>query len=546
MKPRPTYLLLAALALAAVALGVAALRYMPGAEEAGGKRPRLATVIHALHPAGGAILPRLRPSIPASSPAPVEAPPAAQVPPPGQTAQAPQPEAPSKPVPLPEPAPAPATAQAPAGLTPPAPAAIAAAPEAAAPASATPTTTPPVEPAAADSGVEATVSFPAVAPRPPARPPELHSGETPLPPARPRDLAALETPTTEAPAAAPAAPAPSTTPAPAAPSNAPAGPAISPWSLWSTATPAPEAASSGAPSAVSPGAPVVYADVPKPPSRPADLDKLAAATPAATAGPAPASAQSAVAPASDASSGAGGKAGTQMARLEEPTLKPAPEDAFQPPPTKFGMGDPVFIRIFKQEGQLELWLKRNGRYHLFKTFPICKWSGRLGPKQREADYQSPEGFYSVSAKQLNPHSNYYRAFNVGYPNAFDRQNGRTGGLVMVHGACKSVGCFAMTDRGIEEIYGFVESALKAGQKEIPVHIFPFRMTEANLARETSGGFLAFVSGGGGNQQWAGFWHNLKQGYDLFEQSGEPPAAFACGDHYEFDGGSGACRRVAGW
>jgi murein L,D-transpeptidase YafK len=117
---------------------------------------------------------------------------------------------------------------------------------------------------------------------------------------------------------------------------------------------------------------------------------------------------------------------------------------------------------------------------------------------------------------------------------------------MVHGACKSVGCFAMTDRGIEEIYGFVESALKAGQKEIPVHIFPFRLTEANLARETSGGFLAFVSGGGGNQQWAGFWHNLKQGYDLFEQNGEPPAAFACGDHYEFDGGSGACRRVAGW
>jgi len=210
------------------------------------------------------------------------------------------------------------------------------------------------------------------------------------------------------------------------------------------------------------------------------------------------------------------------------------------------MGDPVFIRIFKQEGQLELWLKRNGRFHLFKTFPICKWSGRLGPKQREADYQSPEGFYSVSAKQLNPHSNYYRAFNVGYPNAFDKQNGRTGGLVMVHGACKSVGCFAMTDRGIEEIYGFVESALKAGQKEIPVHIFPFRMTEANLSRETSGGFLAFVAGGGGNQQWAGFWHNLKQGYDLFEQSGEPPAAFACGDHYEFDGGSGACRRVAGW
>ena len=226
-------------------------------------------------------------------------------------------------------------------------------------------------------------------------------------------------------------------------------------------------------------------------------------------------------------------------------MRAAPDDAFQSPPPKVGMGDPVFVRIFKQEGQLELWLKKNGRYALYKTFPICKWSGRLGPKLREADYQSPEGFYSVSAKQLNPHSNYYRAFNVGYPNAFDRQNGRTGGLVMVHGACKSVGCFAMTDRGIEEIYGFVEAALKAGQKEIPVHIFPFRLTESNIARETGGGWLAFV-GGGGNQQWAGFWKNLKEGYDLFEQTGQPPVAFACGDHYEFGGGSASCRRVAGW
>jgi murein L,D-transpeptidase YafK len=164
---------------------------------------------------------------------------------------------------------------------------------------------------------------------------------------------------------------------------------------------------------------------------------------------------------------------------------------------------------------------------------------------KEADYQSPEGFYSVSTRQLNPHSNYYRAFNVGYPNAFDKQNGRTGGLVMVHGACKSVGCFAMTDRGIEEIYGFVEAALKAGQRDIAVHIFPFRMTDANIARETGGGWLAFV-GGQNYTQWTTFWRNLKEGYDLFEQNGEPPTAFACGDHYEFSAGDKSCRRIAGW
>ncbi|MEF3366758.1 murein L,D-transpeptidase family protein, partial [Methylocystis sp. 9N] len=239
---------------------------------------------------------------------------------------------------------------------------------------------------------------------------------------------------------------------------------------------------------------------------------------------------------------------TQVARAVEPTLRPAPDDAFdQQAPIRFGMGDQVFVRIFKKEGELELWLRKGGaRFSLYKSFPICKWSGRLGPKLQEADYQSPEGFYSVSARQLHPRSNYYRAFNVGYPNAFDRQNGRTGGLVMVHGACKSVGCFAMTDRGIAEIYGFVEAALRAGQKEVQVHIFPFRMTEQMIARETGGGWLAFVAGGGNYAQWAGFWRNLKEGYDIFEQTGEPPVAFACGDRYAFGGGDSSCRRIAGW
>ncbi len=294
---------------------------------------------------------------------------------------------------------------------------------------------------------------------------------------------------------------------------------------------------------------------PRPPKRPTNLAELAAANPEAATPSAAPGQETAEAPSTggaiveaplpaprprDASG-----TGQEVASLQEPALRPAPEDAFQQPPPKLGMGDPVFVRIFKQEGQLELWLKKEGRFHLYRTFPICKWSGRLGPKQKEADYQSPEGFYSVSARQLNPHSNYHRAFNVGYPNAFDKQNGRTGGLVMVHGACKSVGCFAMTDRGIEEIYGFVEAALRAGQKDVPVHIFPFRLTDANIARETGGGWLAFVSGPA-YAQWGGFWRNLKEGYDLFEQTGEPPAAFACGDHYEFAAGAKTCRRIAGW
>ncbi|GLI94777.1 L,D-transpeptidase family protein [Methylocystis echinoides] len=481
MKPRITHLLFAALALAAFGLGVTALRYLPGAGKGRGGAPG---AVVAVHPAGGAIVSGLRRALPAptETPSPAAQPEAAAALPPLRGAEAPS---------VPETQTAALPPQ------------------------------PPVAPG--ESEIEGTVSFPAVAPTPPARPAALGPAETPLPPVRPTDLAALATPAPEPAGATPQEP---------APQAATAAPATSGWSTFllpPAASPAPAQPPAGAATTAASGAPV-YVDAPLPPSRPAGLDRLA----------------SAGAPREDAAAQA--PAGTQLAKLEEPTLRPAPDDAFQPPPPKFGMGDPVFVRIFKQEGQLELWLKKNGRYALYKTFPICKWSGRLGPKLKEADYQSPEGFYSVSAKQLNPHSNYYRAFNVGYPNAFDRQNGRTGGLVMVHGACKSVGCFAMTDRGIEEIYNFVEAALRAGQKEIPVHIFPFRMTDSNIARETGagGGWLAFVGGGGGNQQWAEFWRNLKQGYDLFEHNGEPPVAFACGDHYEFDGGSSACRRVAGW
>ena len=138
----------------------------------------------------------------------------------------------------------------------------------------------------------------------------------------------------------------------------------------------------------------------------------------------------------------------------------------------FKKGSPVYVRIFKKEGVLELWLKRGDNYALYKSFPVCKWSGQLGPKTRQADYQSPEGFYSVSARQLNPNSHYHLAFDIGYPNAYDRRQGSTGNSVMVHGDCKSVGCFAMTNNGIDEIYGIVEAALRNGQREVPVHIFP--------------------------------------------------------------------------
>lgn len=200
----------------------------------------------------------------------------------------------------------------------------------------------------------------------------------------------------------------------------------------------------------------------------------------------------------------------------------------------FALGSQTFIRIFKQERELEVWQNRGGAFTLVATYPICTWSGDLGPKLAEGDGQSPEGFYVVGFRQLNPNSAYYRAFNLGFPNAYDRTYGRSGSFLMVHGDCLSIGCYAMTDAGIDDIYGVVEAALKAGQAEVPVHAFPFRMSEEKLT---------VMSG----HRWAPFWANLKEGYDLFERSRIPPVATVCGGRYAFGPSTTEnCQPIRAW
>lgn len=181
-------------------------------------------------------------------------------------------------------------------------------------------------------------------------------------------------------------------------------------------------------------------------------------------------------------------------------------------------GAPVFIRIFKLEFELELWIKRGDRFQRFAVYPICRWSGLLGPKLIEGDWQAPEGFYTVDAKALNPASRWHRAFNLGFPNAFDRSQGRTGSYLMVHGGCSSIGCYAMTDAVIDEIWRLVSAALQRGQQRFHVHIFPFRMTDANLARRSGA-------------PWAAFWRDLKPGYDAFEATRVPPSIAVCQGRY---------------
>jgi len=186
-------------------------------------------------------------------------------------------------------------------------------------------------------------------------------------------------------------------------------------------------------------------------------------------------------------------------------------------------GAPVFIRIFKLESELELWVEKEGRYVKFATYPICLWSGRLGPKLREGDRQAPEGFYTVSAEQLNPNSRWHRSFNLGFPNAFDQAHGRSGSFLMVHGGCLSIGCYAMTDAVVDEIWGLVTAALNTSQERFAVQVFPFRMTERNLKARSG-------------DRWASFWADLKTGHDLFEQNRVPPTVSVCKGRYVYEQG----------
>ncbi len=182
---------------------------------------------------------------------------------------------------------------------------------------------------------------------------------------------------------------------------------------------------------------------------------------------------------------------------------------------------PVVIRTYKKEAELELWkMKSDGHYALLKTYPMCRWSGQLGPKTREGDMQVPEGFYTIAPGQMNPNSHYYLSFNVGYPNAYDRAYGRTGGNVMVHGVCSSAGCFSMTDEQVADIYAIARDAFRGGQREIQLQSYPFRMTAENLAKYRLDPSIAF-------------WKELKNGSDHFEVTKEEPPVVVCGKHYVF-------------
>jgi len=183
---------------------------------------------------------------------------------------------------------------------------------------------------------------------------------------------------------------------------------------------------------------------------------------------------------------------------------------------------PMLVRLFKQEAELEVWKQdRSGRFALLKTYPICRWSGDLGPKVREGDRQAPEGFYAITPGLMNPQSAYYLSFNTGYPNAFDRALGRSGSQLMVHGDCSSRGCYAMTDEQIAEIYSLGRESFFGGQKAFQLQAYPFRMTPVNMAKHR-------------NNPNMPFWKMIKEGWDHFEVTRQEPKVDFCEKKYVFD------------
>lgn len=185
------------------------------------------------------------------------------------------------------------------------------------------------------------------------------------------------------------------------------------------------------------------------------------------------------------------------------------------------IGNNIFIRIFKLSAELEVWIKDEDYYQLLKIYPICKQSGNLGPKLKEGDLQGVEGFYKITEKSLNPNSKYNLSFNLGYPNKYDKTHKRTGSALMVHGGCKSIGCYAIGDEYIEELYGLIEDTFDNKQKTIDVNIFPFRMTDKVMLEYS-------------DNQWYNFWGNLKEGYDYFEEAGVPPKVKVVNRRYELE------------
>ena len=184
------------------------------------------------------------------------------------------------------------------------------------------------------------------------------------------------------------------------------------------------------------------------------------------------------------------------------------------------LGAPMLLRVFKLEREVEVWVQPEDQqtFVLFRIFPICFYSGKLGPKVKEGDMQSPEGFYFVGPAQMRAKSQYHRAIDFAFPNDYDAAQGYTGTELLIHGNCVSSGCYAMTDPFVEQLFELGSATAATAAQGFWIHAFPFHMTAEALAGQQ-------------DSPWLGFWQQLKAGYDAFETSRIPPHIRVEGGRY---------------
>lgn len=177
----------------------------------------------------------------------------------------------------------------------------------------------------------------------------------------------------------------------------------------------------------------------------------------------------------------------------------------------------IYMRVFKEEGVLELWGKNKGenQFQLIKQFTVCDKSGVIGPKREEGDLQVPEGYYQIN--HFNPYSNFFLSLGINYPNKSDRVlgvKGNLGGAIYIHGSCVTIGCVPITDPEIKELYIYCVEARNNGQTNLPVTIFPTKLSSEN--------FKSLIDEYKGDSDKINLWTDLKKGYDSFESTKQIP------------------------
>jgi murein L,D-transpeptidase YafK len=187
-------------------------------------------------------------------------------------------------------------------------------------------------------------------------------------------------------------------------------------------------------------------------------------------------------------------------------------------------GDPVVLRLFKEENELEIWMKPSHEplFTLFKVHRLSISAGRPGPKLREGDGQAPEGFYEIRAGGLRPETRHHLGLDLGYPNRLDQSLGRGGSDIMIHGGEGSAGGFGLAPAVMDEVYALIDAALREGEPSVPVHLFPFRLTDRRMDEVVEG-----------RSRWTEEWVNLKEGYDFFETVRLAPAIGTERGRYDF-------------